>query len=45
LKNPHVSSAITGATRREQVKENLGALPVVERLSSDVIREIDRILA
>ena len=45
LKNPHVSSAITGATRREQVKENLGAMPVVERLTPDVMREIERIVA
>ena len=45
LKNPHVSSAITGATRREQMKENLGAMTVVERLTADVMREIDRILA
>ncbi len=45
LKNPHVSSAITGATRREQMKENLGAMPVVERLTADVMREIDRVLA
>ena len=45
LKNPHVSSAITGATRREQVKENLGAMPVVERLTADVMREIERIVA
>jgi voltage-dependent potassium channel beta subunit len=45
IKNPHVSSAITGATRREQIKENLGAMPVVERLTADVMREIDRILA
>lgn len=45
LKNPHVSSVITGATRREQVKENLGALRVVERMTADVMRDIDRVLA
>ena len=45
LKNPHVSSVITGATRREQVKENLGASAVVERMTPDVMRDIDRILA
>ena len=45
IKNPHVSSAITGATRREQMKENLGAMPVVERLTADVMREIDLVLA
>jgi len=45
LKNPHVSSVITGATRREQVKENLGASAVVERMTPDVTRDIERILA
>jgi len=44
LKNPHVSSAITGATRREQVNENLGAMAVAERLNGEVMRDIDRIL-
>jgi voltage-dependent potassium channel beta subunit len=45
LKNPHVSSAITGATKREQVTENLGALAVMGRLTPDVMTTIDRILA
>jgi voltage-dependent potassium channel beta subunit len=44
LKNPRVSSAITGATRREQVRENLGALDVVARLSPEVMRTIDGIV-
>jgi voltage-dependent potassium channel beta subunit len=30
--NPHVSSVILGASRPEQVRENLGALDVLERL-------------
>jgi voltage-dependent potassium channel beta subunit len=30
--NPHVSSVILGASRAEQVRENLGALDVLERL-------------
>ncbi|HXV14098.1 MAG TPA: aldo/keto reductase [Candidatus Krumholzibacteria bacterium] len=45
LKNPRVSSAITGATKREQVTENLGALAVVERLTPDTMKDIDRILS
>jgi voltage-dependent potassium channel beta subunit len=44
MKNPHVSSVITGATRGEQVKENLGALAVVGKLTDDVMREIDGLL-
>ena len=35
-KNPHVSSVITGASRPEQVKDNLGALDVLPRLDDDV---------
>jgi voltage-dependent potassium channel beta subunit len=45
LKNPNVSSAITGATRREQMKENLGALEVLPGLTDGVMREIESLLA
>ncbi|HET6348831.1 MAG TPA: aldo/keto reductase [Candidatus Krumholzibacteria bacterium] len=45
IKNPHVSSAITGATRAEQMTENLGALDVLPKLTDDVMREIDALLA
>lgn len=44
LKNPRVSSVITGATGREQVKENLGALRVLDHLTRESMGEIDRIL-
>jgi aryl-alcohol dehydrogenase-like predicted oxidoreductase len=44
LKNPNVSSVITGATRRGQVEENLGALAVVEKLVPDVMQKIDGIV-
>ena len=43
--NPHVSSVITGASRVEQVRENLGALEVIERLTDDVLARIDLIMA
>ena len=39
-RNPHVSSVITGASRVEQVHENLGALEVVPRLSDEVMSRI-----
>jgi aryl-alcohol dehydrogenase-like predicted oxidoreductase len=39
--NPHVSTVITGASRPEQVVENMGALDVVEQLIPDVMAEID----
>lgn len=45
LKNPHVSTVITGASRVEQVRENLAALPVVARLAPDVMARIDAAVA
>jgi aryl-alcohol dehydrogenase-like predicted oxidoreductase len=44
LKNPHVSSVITGASRPEQVMDNLKALTVVPRMDSSVMEEIEKIL-
>ena len=44
-KNPHVSSVITGASRVEQVHENLAALDVASRLDADVMARIDDVLA
>ena len=41
--NPHVSTVITGASRVEQVRENLGALEVLGRLTPDVMERIDTI--
>jgi voltage-dependent potassium channel beta subunit len=45
LRNPHVSSVITGASRVEQVHENLGALDVLERLDDATMARIDEALA
>ncbi|RDL39079.1 putative potassium channel beta subunit protein [Venustampulla echinocandica] len=44
LRNKNVSSAITGASRPEQVYESVKALAVVEKLTPDIIKEIDDIL-
>ncbi|HEX7097506.1 MAG TPA: aldo/keto reductase [Acidimicrobiales bacterium] len=41
--NPNVSTVITGASRVEQVKENMGALEVLPRLDRDVLDRIDEI--
>ena len=41
--NPHVSSVITGASRVEQVHENLGALPVIAQLTPEILARIDEI--
>ena len=45
LKNPNVSTVITGASRVSQVRENLGALEVVARLDGDTMARIDAVLA
>jgi len=41
--NPNVSTVITGASRVEQVRENLGSLDVLERLDDEVIRRVDAV--
>jgi len=45
LRNPHVSTVITGASRVEQVHENLAALDVLERLDDDTVARIDNAMA
>jgi voltage-dependent potassium channel beta subunit len=45
LKNPQVSTVITGASRASQITENLRALDVVARLTPDVMARIDILLA
>ena len=44
LRNPNVSSVITGASRPEQVEENLAALEVVPRLTGDILGRIETVL-
>lgn len=43
LKNDNVSSVITGASRPEQIEENVGALRILDRLTPEVLAEIDEI--
>ena len=44
LKNKNVSTVITGASKVEQLKDNLQALEVVEKLTEDVMLSIENIL-
>jgi len=44
LHNPHVSTVITGATKMEQLMDNLGAIDVKAKLTKDVMKNIDTIL-
>lgn len=44
LKNPNVSTVITGASKLEQLQNNLNALEVVDRLTPDVLAKVDQIV-
>ncbi|PNY29431.1 voltage-gated potassium channel subunit beta [Tolypocladium capitatum] len=44
LKNPNVSSAITGASSVEQVYENCRAVAAVDKLTPEIMAEVDEIL-
>ncbi|MCJ7701603.1 MAG: aldo/keto reductase [Anaerolineales bacterium] len=44
LKNKNVSTTITGASRVEQVKENMKALDFVEKLTPDIMERVESIL-
>lgn len=44
LKNPNVSTVITGASKVEQLTDNLGALEVIEKLDASVMEVIETVL-
>lgn len=44
LRRKDVSSVITGATHMEQLDENLGAAEMVEKLTNNVLEEIEKII-
>ncbi|MFW6361952.1 MAG: aldo/keto reductase, partial [Spirochaetota bacterium] len=44
LKNPNVSTTITGASRPQQVEENMKALDLFEKLDDSVMERIHAIL-
>lgn len=44
IKNPNVSTAILGATKKQQLTENLKALEVKELLTPEVMEKIDKIM-
>jgi len=45
LRRPYVSSVLTGASKVEQVQENMGALAVAARVDSALWARVDEILA
>jgi voltage-dependent potassium channel beta subunit len=44
IKNPNVTTAILGATKKEQLLENLKALEVLPKLDASIMEKIDEIL-
>jgi len=44
IKNPNVTTAILGATRKEQLLENLKALDAMEKLQPEIMQRIDDIV-
>ena len=44
IKNPNVSTAILGATKKAQLIDNLKALDVVEKLTPDIMEKIEMIM-
>ena len=44
LTNPRVSTVITGASRPEQVTENMKAMAVYERLTPEILDRIEAIV-
>jgi aryl-alcohol dehydrogenase-like predicted oxidoreductase len=43
LKNPYVSTVITGATRVQQVKENMKAGEIAPKLTPEILERIEKI--
>ena len=44
LKNPNVSTIILGASKKEQLKENLGTLSIVDKITDSTIKDINKVL-
>jgi aryl-alcohol dehydrogenase-like predicted oxidoreductase len=45
VKNPNVSTVILGATKTHQIDDNVKALKLLEKLTPEVMEEIEEILA
>lgn len=44
IKNPHVTTAILGATKKEQLTDNLKAMDVLPLLNTEVLQKIEAIM-
>lgn len=44
IKNPHVSTAILGATKKQQLLDNLKAIEIMGKLTPEVMEKIEKII-
>jgi len=44
LKNPNVTTVITGASRKEQVEENMKSLEISKRITPEILANIEKVL-
>ena len=44
LKNPNVSTIILGASKKEQLKENLDTLSIIDKITDSTIKDINKVL-
>jgi len=44
LKNPNVSTVITGASRKSQVEENLKSLAISKKITPEILEKIEKVL-
>ena len=44
IANPHVTTAILGATKKEQLQQNLASLELYPKLNGEILKEIDEIM-
>jgi aryl-alcohol dehydrogenase-like predicted oxidoreductase len=44
LKNPNVSTIILGATKEEQLEENLTTLNLIDKITDNTIKDINKVL-
>ena len=44
LKNPNVSTIILGASKKEQLMENLGTLSIIDKITDSTIKDINKVL-
>jgi aryl-alcohol dehydrogenase-like predicted oxidoreductase len=44
INNPHVTTAILGATNKKQLLENLKAIEIIPKLDNEILNKIEKIV-